>query len=311
MPGNTRKKTILLIFFFTVFSSVFFTENVFAQRRGYQLLAPIPTVEQPLDGTAISFPAYLKGLIVAIVGLSIIFAVIMIVIGGIEYVTAIVPSAKSEGKKKIIGAISGLLIAIFSYLLLITINPELVRVGLDLDTVPASIYPPYVGGPGNPGTGHVGDPGVGGIGGGVATGDGTCTPMTTGKCRVDNLIPTFGQYAEKMSAICNVESRGKVGAESGSDLCQHTGPPFSFGLFQVNLTVHDLGGLDCMYQHDPNIRALTARNYACTVGNQDMYDRCVAAAKNPEINISYAKVLLNSRLGFNHWGANSICHFTK
>jgi len=313
MTSKARKKMVLLLFFLSVFSSVFFSVEVFAQQKGYQLLASIPTITQPTDGTAIPFPVYLKGLIVAIVGLSIIFAVIMIVIGGIEYVAAVVPSAKSEGKKKIIGAISGLLIAIFSYLLLITINPDLTIIGLDLNTVPASLYPPWEGGSGNSPVGHVGDPGVGGSGSSGNLGSGKCVPIheSGNYCDVEALVPYFGTYAERMSAICNVESiGGQVGIKSGSDVCKD-GNSFSWGLFQINLTNNDLGGLDCMYRHKPGVRAFTAENYACNVDNQDMYNACVAQAKIPAVNIAEAVRQFNQG-GFNRWSANEReCHFTK
>jgi hypothetical protein len=125
-----NKKRILQIFTPTLFLLFFAANNVFAQ--GYKLLAPFPTLTQT---EGVPFPVYLKALVVLIVGLSIIFAVIMIVIGGIEYVMAAVPSAKSDGKKKIMGAIGGLILAIFSYLLLYTINPDLTLVGLNLRSV--------------------------------------------------------------------------------------------------------------------------------------------------------------------------------
>ena len=317
---NPRKISYVfsLTFFVLLFSFIFFTNNAFAQQKGYELLAEIPTIVQPTDGSAIPFPVYLKGLIVAIVGLSIIFAVIMIVIGGIEYVAAAVPSAKSEGKKKIIGAISGLLIAIFSYLLLITINPDLISVGFNLDDLKNIQYPEWLAESGVSPQGHVGDPGIGGSssGGGSSgnLGSGKCVPIheSGNYCDVDALVPYFGQYAERMSAICNVESiGGQVGIASGSDLCQRTGPPFSFGLFQINITVNDLGGLDCMYKHKKGVRAFTGPDYSCTVDNQDMYDACVAQAKIPSVNIAEAVRQFNQG-GFNRWGANTReCHFTK
>ena len=315
---NPRKISYVfsLTFFVLLFSFIFFTNNVFAQQKGYQLLAGIPTITQPADGTAIPFPVYLKGLITAIVGLSIIFAVIMIVIGGIEYVAAAVPSAKSEGKKKIIGAISGLLIAIFSYLLLITINPDLISVGFNLDDLKNIQYPEWLAESGVSPQGHVGDPGIGGGGGGGSSGNlgsGKCVPIheSGNYCDVDALVPYFGQYAERMSAICNVESiGGQVGIKSGSDVCKD-GNSFSWGLFQINLTNNDLGGLDCLYKHKPGVRAFTAENYACTVDNQDMYDACVAQAKIPSVNIAEAVRQFNQG-GFNRWGANRReCHFTK
>ncbi len=54
-------------------------------------------------------------------------AVIMIIIGGIQYVSTDAWSKKGEGKERIIAAIFGLLIALGSYALLNTINPDILN----------------------------------------------------------------------------------------------------------------------------------------------------------------------------------------
>ncbi|MCK9351307.1 MAG: hypothetical protein WCT49_00145 [Candidatus Paceibacterota bacterium] len=117
-----RKKS-----YFTFFTclSIFFPTFAFA--RGYKLLAPIPTTS-----AAPSAVEYLKGVFVAGVGLAIIAAVIMIIVGALGYVTAAVPSAKAEGKKKMGEAIFGLLILLISTVIIVTINPDLMRTGLNL-----------------------------------------------------------------------------------------------------------------------------------------------------------------------------------
>ncbi|GEM_PF-1962228 len=100
--------------------------------QNYQLLAPIPTVEKTSGSLLVS---YMKGLFTAAVGLAIVLAVVMIVIGGIEYVAAALPSEKEGGKKRIQGAIGGLLLILASWVILNTLNPKLLNVGLNLEKV--------------------------------------------------------------------------------------------------------------------------------------------------------------------------------
>lgn len=94
----------------------------------YQLLAPLPGVGpdfNPQDKTALG--KYLNVMIKLIIGLSAVFAVVMIVIGGIEYMTSELISSKEAGKEKIKDALLGLLIALGAYALLNTINPDLLN----------------------------------------------------------------------------------------------------------------------------------------------------------------------------------------
>jgi len=119
---NKRKHYIILVLsFFSIPVSYVFSQ-------GYELLAPIPTVTD----TTPSFVDFLKGVFVAGVGLAIIGAVIMIILGAMGYILAAVPSAKADGKKKMTDAIFGLLILLISTIILITINPDLMRAGLNL-----------------------------------------------------------------------------------------------------------------------------------------------------------------------------------
>ncbi|MCK9351306.1 MAG: hypothetical protein WCT49_00140 [Candidatus Paceibacterota bacterium] len=121
---NYAKKTI---FYFIPGAYFFSPLFAFAQNPGYTLLAPIPTTS-----ATPTLVEYMKGVFVAGVGLAIIAAVIMIIIGALGYVTAAVPSAKAEGKKKMGEAIFGLLILLISTVIIVTINPDLMRTGLNL-----------------------------------------------------------------------------------------------------------------------------------------------------------------------------------
>jgi hypothetical protein len=346
------------IFLFSVLSqvTVLFSSVAYAQQKGYELLADIPTITIK-ENTPL--PVYLQGIFIALVGLCVVFAVAMIVVGGIQYVLAAVPSSKENGKKRIMGAVGGLLLALLSYLLLQAINPELLNIGLNLDK---TVFDPYT--PTAPGQSSVTRPkntvcviekdcsencsypssasadpagdcaklqasypsypacnsgsdakpcisrscsssssatpkGCGG-------GNGKCQPLTSGPCSVSNLTQYFGGNADKASIICNAESGGVKTSESGSDRCR-TGEPFSLGLFQINLTVHDLAGLSCAYTHKES--PFTARNFSCTIRdtNFDMYAKCVNAAKTAAINIEYAVKLSKGGNNWSQWSTAKIC----
>ncbi|MCX6753139.1 MAG: NlpC/P60 family protein [Candidatus Nomurabacteria bacterium] len=77
------------------------------------------------------FGDYLNALIKIFIGICAVLAFIMIVLGGIEYITSELISNKAEGKKRITGAIFGLILALASYALLNTINPAVLQVCLN------------------------------------------------------------------------------------------------------------------------------------------------------------------------------------
>jgi hypothetical protein len=148
---NILKKHGSLFVWIFLFGAFLLPGSNLASAGGYQFLAPIPT--NPNTGFT-DLSDYMKYLYVAIVGLAIVLGVVMIVIGGIQYVTAAVPSAKEEGKKRVGGAIIGVLLAIISYVAIDALNPKLNYVGL--------FFPQGYNPPGNP------------PGGNQCNNDGTC-----------------------------------------------------------------------------------------------------------------------------------------
>jgi len=105
--------------------------------KPYVLLAPLPDPNNPgknLNSDGGFYPSdtnslgrYLNLMIKIIIGLSAVMAGVMIVIGGMEYMTSELISSKEEGKKRIQGALLGLLLALGAYALLFTINPDLLN----------------------------------------------------------------------------------------------------------------------------------------------------------------------------------------
>ena len=87
---------------------------------------------------------YINGLLTFGIGLATVLAVLMITIGGFQYITTDSFMQKSEGKKRIQDSLMGLGLILVSYILLGTINSDLlkIRFGLSpisLETEPVSI----------------------------------------------------------------------------------------------------------------------------------------------------------------------------
>jgi len=143
---------------------------------------------------------------------------------------------------------------------------------------------------------------------GGGSGSGQCQPASYGPASVGALSGTcFSSVANQASSIARAESAGVETAPSSVDKCALDGKAVSWGLFQINLTVHKLGNLDCpsAFEGGP----YTANNKNCRVINQPLYDQCVSAAKNPQINIQKACEIYTARGNWSAWGANSICKF--
>ncbi len=111
----------------------------------YTLLAPLPceaptpgcvggklTTFDPAGatGTGGGIARYLNLMIKLIIGLASVLAVIMIVLGGMEYMTSELISTKEHGRERITNAILGLLLALGAYTLLYQINPHILDADL-------------------------------------------------------------------------------------------------------------------------------------------------------------------------------------
>lgn len=110
----------------------------------YNLLAPLPctgdattgcnggqlTTYDPTGAGGGALGAYLNIMIKLFIGICAVLAVIMIVMGGIQYMTSELISSKEAGKERIRNAIFGLLLALGAWTLLNTINPDLLKTDL-------------------------------------------------------------------------------------------------------------------------------------------------------------------------------------
>lgn len=105
----------------------------------YKLLAPLPGIEGGIIKTN-DLGNYFNMMFKLIIGLCGALAVIMIIIGGVQYMGDESVFGKTEAKSKITSAILGLLIALGAFALLNTINPALTgQNGLTVDQIDAQI----------------------------------------------------------------------------------------------------------------------------------------------------------------------------
>ncbi|MDD3694031.1 MAG: transglycosylase SLT domain-containing protein [Candidatus Pacebacteria bacterium] len=104
----------------------------------YELLAPVPGLKgatDPLGNNRWSINLknfqigdYVNSLFSIALGILTLLAVIMIVIAGVQYMTIESFQGKSDAKSRITGALTGLLLALSIYIILGTINPDLLQV---------------------------------------------------------------------------------------------------------------------------------------------------------------------------------------
>lgn len=98
----------------------------------YKLLQPLPGLSQK-GGVTLS--NYLSWLFPFALTVAAFLAVMMIVIGGVVYMSGGSEGAKTKGREMINQAILGLLLAISSYLILYTLNPDLVNMELGIPNI--------------------------------------------------------------------------------------------------------------------------------------------------------------------------------
>lgn len=142
-----------------------------------------------------------------------------------------------------------------------------------------------------------------------SSGGGRCLAQDSGACASSNMS-AFGDMAETASRVCYGESTGNASAESTTDKLGD-GTPYSFGLFQINITAHRINNLNCpsaFSRQNCTLRSC-GRGTGVRVTDVELYNQCRAAAKNPATNIAKAVEIFNdaSRRWSPTWGAATRC----
>ncbi|OGF63946.1 hypothetical protein A2661_02190 [Candidatus Giovannonibacteria bacterium RIFCSPHIGHO2_01_FULL_45_24] len=178
-----------------LFVVILLSSGAFAFAADYNLLQPLPHTGQSVS----DFPTYVGRIIPFILGLAAVLAVVMITIGGIEYAISEAVDAKADAKDRIMQAIFGLLLALASWLILWTINPDLVNLKLNIKELPST----------QSGPDHIGLP---------CTTQSQCAPgfcdilpgQSVGMCKL--VAGTCRKPSDCPSGICNIPSGSTLGA---------------------------------------------------------------------------------------------------
>lgn len=191
------KKTLSIFIIGIIISSGSLALIASAQDNTYTVLAPLPGIGDT-DSRTTTLKDYVPALFKLAIGLSAVAAVVMIVIGGFQYMTSDALKGKESGRERVKNAVIGLVLVITAYLILWTINPKLLELNLSIDPVST------VGGQtGTDGTGPANPSSFG------------CTDCTT----VGSSIPVKnGVGSQLSSSIMN----SVVGLDNGLD-SQHVG----------------------------------------------------------------------------------------
>ncbi len=126
-----------LIFVSTIFSQIFSAFGALA--ANYTLLEKLPGVGGTSATESPDISTYFQWVFAFGISLAGILAVLMIVIGGVQYVTAYGnPGQIGKAKDRIWQALLGLGLAIGAWLILYTINPDLAKGTLNIPDINSS-----------------------------------------------------------------------------------------------------------------------------------------------------------------------------
>jgi hypothetical protein len=102
--------------------------------NSYTLLEPLPLGGDLTQASkTVDLGTYIPALVKLIIGIAGALAVLRIVMGGITYMTSDAFDKKSDAKETINNAIIGLLLAMSAYVILYTINPNLVNFNISVN----------------------------------------------------------------------------------------------------------------------------------------------------------------------------------
>lgn len=124
MRSPAKKTLINLVLLTIVFLAISISGTIYADAPlDYYPLAPLPGIGQ--NGAPVNnLSQYIEAIFKLLIGISAGLAVIMITVGGIEYLSTDAIGGKSEGRERIQHALLGLLLAISAWLILNTVNPS-------------------------------------------------------------------------------------------------------------------------------------------------------------------------------------------
>jgi hypothetical protein len=117
-----------LLKFLIIFVCLLNFSPVTVVAQGYELLEPLPYIQTSDGHTTVQ--AFIPGAIKLAIALAAALSVIMIMIGGIQYMTTDTLGTKANARQTIQNAIFGFVLTISAWLILFTLNPKLVEIDL-------------------------------------------------------------------------------------------------------------------------------------------------------------------------------------
>lgn len=117
------------------------------QDNKYPLLEPLPCIPNSGQNCTkgevikeVNVEQYVRYVFNFSIAAAVLLSVIMIFVGGFQYVASEIPGAKSDAKSRIQGAIGGLIMVLVSYLILYTLDPRLTNIKLGFPKIESTRY---------------------------------------------------------------------------------------------------------------------------------------------------------------------------
>lgn len=233
----------------------------------YNLLAPI----REMTKAPKEMGDYFRTIFELAIGLCAVLAVLMIVIGGVQYMGNESIFGKTEAKSKIAYAIGGLLIALGAYALLNTINPDLLGGKVTIDQVSAEINRTSGGGYFGVTIGTAGDPNAN-------------KNITTYDTLLKSASQKYGVECTLIKAFMYAESGGVNG---------QTSPAGAGGLIQLMPKTFQEQGYDISKIMDPETNIMAGASYLSKLKKNG----CNGVSESSICNISNIQYLAASYNG--------------
>jgi hypothetical protein len=126
-----KKYIAILVFlsFFATVSTTFAVTQITVTPQYYTPLEPLPGAP-PINQNSSGLGTYLNSWYKILISISGMFAVLMLVIAGVRYMGSSVPGVMKMAKEQAWAAVFGLVLLAASWLILNTINPQLLKFNL-------------------------------------------------------------------------------------------------------------------------------------------------------------------------------------
>ncbi len=126
--------SVFVIFVILAFLPVFTAHAQTQPTDTYKVLAPLPGTFNESTGKT-DIQRYLPGIFNLAIGVSAAFVLLNLVFGGFLWMSSDAFTKKEEGKKRIENSLKGILLVAGAWIILFTINPSLLDVKLDIESI--------------------------------------------------------------------------------------------------------------------------------------------------------------------------------